>query len=142
MNINDLTIGEAKELLAYFEDMGWVPTASATTTVNAPAITASALDDFAHDEIVIIRTYSAGVWCGKLHQKSGEEVILTEARRLWRWQCKESISLSGVAIYGIDQGRSKIAAPVNKVWLEAIEIIPISKDAAKTIMEAPIVQAE
>ena len=28
---------------------------------------------------VLIRTYSAGVWFGRLKEKSGDEVILTEA---------------------------------------------------------------
>lgn len=136
MDINKLTIGEAKELLAQLD--GLFPNrAPAPAAVNV-----SALDDFACGETVIVRTYSAGVWCGKLRQKAGEEVILTDARRMWRWQCKESISLSGVVCYGIDQKKSKIAASVPEVWLEAIEIMPIGKDAAKTIMEAPVVQAE
>lgn len=141
MNINNLTIGETKELLAQLDGL-FPHSATAPTAVNALTAPASALDDFAHGETVIIRTYSAGVWCGKLCRKAGNEVILAEARRMWAWKCKESISLSGVAVYGIDQKKSKIAAPVDQVWLEAIEIIPVSKDAAKSIMEAPVVQAE
>lgn len=100
------------------------------------------LDSFAIEQTVIIRTVSAGVWCGTLAQKAGHEVILHNARRMWRWWCKESISLSGVVQYGIQQDKSKIAAPVEQVWLEAIEILPIKGEAAQTIMEAPIVQAE
>lgn len=100
------------------------------------------LDSFAIGQTVIIRTYSAGVWCGTLAQKAGNEVILHNARRMWRWWCKESISLSGVVQYGIRHDRSKIAPPVGQVWLEAIEIIPITGEAAQTIMEAPIAQAE
>ena len=138
MDINKLTIGEAKELLAQLDGL-FPRSTTVPVELTAPA---SALDDFAHGETVIIRTYSAGVWCGKLCRKAGNEVILAEARRMWAWKCKESISLSGVAVYGIDQKKSKIAAPVDQVWLEAIEIIPVSKDAAKSIMEAPVVQAE
>ena len=100
------------------------------------------LDDFCIGQCVIIRTYSAGVWCGTLAQKSGREVILTNARRMWRWWCKSSISLSGVVRYGIDRSRSKIAAPVDKVWLEAIEIMPITGAPLESIMEAVIVEAE
>lgn len=100
------------------------------------------LNEFAIGQTVIIRTYDAGVWCGTLAQKAGKEVILHNARRMWRWWCKESISLSGVVQYGIRQDRSKIAPPVGQVWLEAIEILPITGEAAQTIMEAPIVQAE
>ena len=96
----------------------------------------SGLDGFAIGQEVIIRTYSAGVWFGRLKQKSGNEVILTEARRMWRWWAKKSISLSGVALYGIKQEDSRIAGAVDSVWLQAIEIIPISGKAAESIRTA------
>lgn len=127
MYIDELTIGQARALAALF---GGINT------------TATSMDDFCIGQCVIIRTYAAGVWCGTLEKKSGNEVILTNARRMWRWWCKESISLSAVVRYGIDRSRSKIVAPVDKVWLEAIEIMPINGDAAESIMEADIVQAE
>ena len=91
---------------------------------------------------VIIRTYSAGVWFGTLSQKSGNEVVLTNARRLWRWWAKESISLSGVANFGIIEEKSKIAPAVEGVWLEAIEIIPTTEIAKKSISGAKDAQAE
>ena len=78
---------------------------------------------------VIVRTYSAGVWFGLLEQKSRNEVILTNARRMWQWWAKEGISLSSVAMKGIKQEKSKIAEPVQSVWLEAIEIIPCADEA-------------
>ena len=96
----------------------------------------SGLDGFAIGQEVIIRTYSAGVWFGRLKEKAGNEVILTEARRMWRWWAKESISLSGVALHGIKQEKSRIAGAVESVWLEAIEIIPISGKAAESIRTA------
>ena len=96
----------------------------------------SGLDGFAIDQEVLIRTYSAGVWFGRLRKKSGNEVILTEARRMWRWWAKESISLSGVALYGIKQEKSRIAGAVESVWLQAIEIVPISGKAAESIRTA------
>ena len=96
----------------------------------------SGLDGFVIGQEVIIRTYSAGVWFGRLKEKSGNEVILTKARRMWRWWAKESISLSGVALHGIKQDKSRIAGAVKSVWLEAIEIIPVSGKAAKSIRTA------
>lgn len=129
MDINDLTVRQAKELSTMF-------------TASGGQCSAEGLDGFAVGDTVIVRTCSAGVWCGTLRKKSGNEVILAGARRMWRWWCKESISLSGVVCYGIDQAKSKIAAPVELVWLEAIEIMPIKGDAKNSIMEAPIVQAE
>lgn len=97
----------------------------------------SGFDSFAIGQEVIIRTYSAGVWFGRLKEKSGREVILTEARRMWRWWAKESISLSGVALHGLKQEKSRIAGAVESVWLEAIEIIPVSGKTAESIRTAP-----
>ena len=82
---------------------------------------------------VLIRTYSAGVWFGLLAEKSGNEVIIENARRLWRWKTKESISLSSVVLLGIDESNSKIAAPLPEIWLEAIEIAACSESAIKSI---------
>ena len=98
--------------------------------------TKSGLDNFVIGQEVIIRTYSAGVWFGRLKEKSGDEVILTKARRMWRWWAKESISLSGVALHGIKQEKSRIAGAVDSVWLQAIEIIPVSGKVAESIRTA------
>ncbi len=97
---------------------------------------AQGINDFAIGKEVIIRTYSAGVWFGVLKQKAGNEVILTKARRMYKWWAKESISLSGVARYGIKQDDSKICGELDSVWLEAIEIIPVTGNAAESIRTA------
>jgi len=34
---------------------------------------------------VIVRTYSAGVFAGRLLRRSGKEATLLESRRLWYW---------------------------------------------------------
>ena len=94
------------------------------------------INDFAIGKEVIIRTYSAGVWFGVLKQKAGNEVILTKARRMYKWWAKESISLSGVARHGIKQDDSKICGELDSVWLEAIEIIPVTGNAAESIRTA------
>ena len=125
MNINDLTIGQAKELSSLFQ-----------STSNDKQSLNKMIEDY-----VIIRTYSAGVWCGFLSEKSGNEVILKKARRMYQWWAAESISLSAVAIYGIKQDKSKIIAPVESVWLEAIEIIPCTKIAQTSLSGAPNVAA-
>ena len=96
----------------------------------------SDFNSFAISQEVIIRTNTAGVWLGRLKQKSGDEVILTKARRMWRWWAKESISLSAVALHGINQENSRIAGAVDSVWLQAIEIIPVSGAPAELIRKA------
>ena len=90
MNINELTIGQAKELSAMFA------TSNQSTGLNSMI-----------GEKVIIRTYSAGNWFGVLEQKSGSEVIITHARRMWSWWAESGISLSSVAIHGIKNDKSK-----------------------------------
>lgn len=124
MGINDLTIGQAKELVNIFQNPG-----------NSDS---KGLNGFIGKK-VIIRTYSAGVWFGLLDQKAGSEVILANARRMWRWWASETISLSGCAKYGIQISKSKIVEPVDYVWLEAIEILPCTDIAIKSIEGAPSV---
>lgn len=126
MNINDLTIGQAKELATMF---------------NSQQNTTKSLNGMI-GKMVIIRTYSAGVWFGMLAEKSGNEVILHQARRMWKWWAAESISLSSCAIYGIKREQSKIVEAVDSVWLEAIEIIPCSEKAIESIGGAENVKAE
>lgn len=127
MNINDLTIGQAKELAALFSNSSKTESTLGNQFIGKP---------------VIIRTYSAGVWFGILSEKDGNEVIIKDARRMWRWQAKESISLSAVAKFGIDQSSSKIAPAVDFVWLEAIEVIPTTPEATVLIEGAKDVKAE
>lgn len=126
MDINNLTIGQAKELVGMFENNS----------------TQKCLGSQFIGKKVIIRTYSAGVWFGVLSEKLGSEVILTSARRMWRWQAAESISLSAVANFGIDRARSKICAAVDSVWLDAIEIISLTDVAIDSIEDASDVEAE
>ena len=102
----------------------------------------SGFNSFAIGQEVIIRTYSAGVWFGRLKEKSGNEVILTGARRMWRWWAKDSISLSGVALHGINQEKSRIAGVVESVWLQPIEIIPVSGKVAESIRTAEETQQD
>ena len=129
INIEELTIGQAKELATLF---------SAPQQSQQPQIGLNSM----LGKKCIVRTYSAGVWFGEVAKKSGNEVILKNARRMWYWHAAESISLSAVALYGINQDKSKIVAAVPAVWLEAIELIPASNKAVTSIEGAPNVKAE
>lgn len=123
MNIDDLTIGQVKQLTGMLSGQN---SEGLTHHLNSK---------------VIVRTYSAGVWFGELIQKSGTEVILKDARRLWRWQAKKSISLSAVAVHGIDQSNSKVCPAVDRQWLDAIEIISMTDEAIQTIEGVADVEA-
>jgi hypothetical protein len=89
---------------------------------------------------VVIRCYAAGVHFGVLASHDGRQVVLTGARRLWRWHTggdEKGVSLSAVALTGIDAKRSKVEPAVPEiVLLDAIEIIPASDAAAATIEAA------
>lgn len=85
------------------------------------------------DNIVLIRTYSAGVHFGTLKSREGKEVVLENARRLYSWS--GACSLSQVAIDGVDYTNSRISVIVPEITLtEAIEIIPMSEKASKEMM--------
>lgn len=127
MNIDELTIGQAKELAAMFQTNANIETVGLNSMIG---------------KNVIVRTFSAGVWFGSLTEKSGNEVILQSGRRMWQWKAEKGISLSACAIYGIDRNRSKIVEPVESVWLEAIEIIPCTEKARESLMRADCVKAE
>jgi len=125
MNINDLTLGQIKEIGSYFQ--------------NDKSSSGDGLNDQVGEQ-VIIRTYSAGVWFGTLDKKSGAEVILKNARRMHYWKAKKSISLSGVAVHGVDS-ESKICPAVKMQWLEAVEIISVNRECIKTIEACQDVEA-
>lgn len=126
MNNDNLTIEQAKQLVGMFvENLN-----SKTEGLNQHL-----------GEKVIIRTYSAGVWFGTLVEKSGSEVILKDARRLYLWKAKESISLSAVAKYGLTE-ESKICTSVEKQWLVAIEILSMTTSAIESIEKQEDVEAE
>lgn len=86
---------------------------------------------------VIVCTRSIGYWFGVLAHKHGPEIILSSARRLFCWQTIEGVSLSSVAIYGVDEKRSMIEAPVLSVWLLADEIMTMTEEAIASIERTP-----
>ena len=127
INIDELTLGQIKQI-------------AAMAPLAPPSQDARGIQ-FGLGEQVIIRTYSAGVWFGTLAQKAGKEVVLHNARRMWSWKAAQGISLSAIAVHGIAQEESRISGPVDAVWMEAIEIIPCTGDAAKSIFEAAHAEA-
>lgn len=74
---------------------------------------------------VLIRANAAGVHYGTLVERNGQEVHLKNARRIWQWA--GALSLSEIAMNGVNVKDSKISVPVDEILLTtAIEIIPIS----------------
>lgn len=82
---------------------------------------------------VIVRTYSAGVFAGELVERKGKEVKLENARRLWYWD--GAASLSQLAMEGVSKPQNcKFPCEVKEIILtEAVEIIPCTSKAQKSI---------
>jgi hypothetical protein len=99
------------------------------------------IKSFGIGKYAIIRTESAGVWMGKVQDKSETEVILSDARRMYFWKClDDGISLSHIALHGIHK-ESKIQAAVPAILLQWIEILPISDNAKLTFDAQPYAKA-
>ena len=118
MNINDLTIGQAKELASMFG------AASQTTAATSHPFVG---------KYVIARCYSAGVHAGEVVSVDGESVILKDSRRLWSWKAKDGVALSGVAQNGVQAG-CKIDTINPEIYLTGVcELIPCSVIARESI---------
>ncbi len=119
MNIDNMTIGEAKAIAALFS--------------NQPQPQPQPQPEGAHPMIgrrCVIRTYSAGVHIGDVMSvTNGMEVLLNNALRLWKWE-GGGLSLSAVARNGIKGGRLN---RTGEIYLtNVIEFIPITERANKT----------
>ena len=86
-----------------------------------------------NQQYVIVRTESAGVFAGYIEKRTGSEVVMTDARRLWYWA--GAASLSQLAVMGVSKpGDCKFPTPVPRVTLlGVIEILDVSDDARASI---------
>jgi hypothetical protein len=83
----------------------------------------------------IVRTKYAGVHFGKLVSRTGEEVVLNESRRIWRWYGANTCS--ELALHGLDVKKSRVAEEVSgHLVREVIEMIPCSEEAIACFKEA------
>lgn len=87
---------------------------------------------------VIVRTYSAGVFAGNLESRKGQEVVLTNARRIWYWA--GAASLSQLATDGTSQpNQCKFPCEVSRVeLLNAIEILDVTEKAKASIKSVAV----
>jgi len=90
MNINDLTLGQLKEINALFSSG-----IATERQVESPMV----------GKYVLCRGYSCGVHTGELVSQVGDTVILKNSRRLWSWGSNGGVALSGVAQMGMVSGK-------------------------------------
>ncbi len=117
MNIDDLTLGQAKQLAAL---VGGSKPASSHPFIG---------------RYVIARCYSAGVHAGTVVSVDGENVILKDSRRLWNWKAAEGVALSGLAQNGMAKSSGcKIDTLNPEIYLTGVcELIPCAAGVEKTI---------
>ena len=116
MNIDDLTIGQAKAISSMFGETR-----------------DEVLDNKMIGQYVVVRCRDAGVHAGILESHRGRECVLTESRRLWRWVPKSGKWLSAVANNGLSTD-SKVSEIVQRIHLtETCEIIGTTAEARKSV---------
>ena len=121
MNIDDLTLGQIKQL---------------TAMVGGSE---SAINNGMIGKYVIVRCRDAGVHSGVLESHNGRECVLTDSRRLWYWKTKKGAFLSSLAVDGLDSADSKVGKPVERIHLtENCEIIQCTTDAEKSIRDQAV----
>lgn len=112
MNIEDLTIKQARELATMF---------GGANKTASPFL----------GQHVLLRTENAGVHLGVLTSIENGEAILSDARRLWYW--KGAFTLSEVATKGVDVKGTRMAITVPIMQVNGVvEIIPTT-EAARSI---------
>ena len=86
----------------------------------------------------MVRTYYAGVFAGTVQSRDGDEVVLTNARRIWYW--KGAASLSQLATDGTSRpSECRFPCAVSEVLLlGVIEIIPITDKARESLIKVPV----
>ena len=87
---------------------------------------------------VIVRCDRAGVFAGVLKEREGREITLTDCRRLWYWD--GAASISQLAVDGtVKPVNCKFTVSVEEITvLDAIEIIPCTEKAEKSIRGVPV----
>lgn len=91
------------------------------------------LDATVAQGMVVVRSSQSGVWLGRLVYKAGDEVKLSDARRLWYWA--GAASLSQLATEGVSKPNDcKFAVPVPEVIVLGVcEIIPALAGAVLSV---------
>lgn len=85
----------------------------------------------------IVRTVHAGVFFGQIESRNGDEIVMTNVRRIWYWA--GAASLSQLAVDGpakVSECKFTVTVPSMTI-LGVIEIIPCSDKADEKIKKVP-----
>ena len=86
------------------------------------------------ENFYIVRGDRSGVFFGHIKERNGQEVVMTDVRRIWYWE--GAASLSQLAVDGVSCPRKcKFAMTVSSITiLDAIELIPCTDKARDSIL--------
>jgi len=123
MNIDNLTIAQARQIATMFGPQPGILPAAQSSNIGSGLI----------GKYVIARCYSAGVHAGTVAAVDGENVVLTESRRMWSWKAVDGVALSGVAQHGIKTGcKLDVVNPI--IYLTGVcELIPVADGVGEAI---------
>lgn len=120
MNIDDLTIKQARELAAQFCGSPLASTVAEPVSDLRP---------------VIVRSRDAGVQFGYLDHFDGSTVYLKNARQMWSWTASEGGTLLDCATHGVKAGKFSTTAS-SVIVIGACAIIDCTDKAVKTLENA------
>ena len=85
------------------------------------------------EKYYIVRGDRSGVFAGNIKERNGREVTMSDVRRLWYWD--GACSISQLALDGTTKPRDcKFTVALDEITLlDAIEIIPCTDKAEKSI---------
>ena len=85
------------------------------------------------EKYYIVRGDRSGVFAGNIKERNGREVTMSDVRRLWHWE--GACSISQLALDGTTEPREcKFTVALDEITLlDAIEIIPCTDKAEKSI---------
>jgi len=119
MNINELTIGELKQVAKLASGLG---ACSDAPTNNSDG------------RVVIVRSRDQGVMYGNLQGINGSTVHLTNAVQMWRWKAKDGGTLVDCAVYGVDAKGCKFSTGAASVsMINACAVIDCEDAGAKSL---------
>ena len=123
IDINSLTIGDAKMIADIFGNMNNHHTSNITQSMIG--------------KYVIIRSRNEGINCGVVEVADETGVVLTDARRIWyhRPEDKKLSWYEGVAISGLASSSKVSPAVTRKAIIEDYSIIECNAVAEKSLRE-------
>jgi len=116
MNIDDLTLGQIKQLTALYQQ---------------PQLQ-QGIESAMIGKFCIIRTYFAGVHAGTVTAIQDKKVLLKNSYRLWSWK-GTGVALSGVANGRLEPGQRVDACNPEHYLPDMVECIPCTKESEESI---------